>query len=503
MNSILKSPKTKITLILVMAFSIRIVGILSRPIWYDEAFSVLFSGKGLSAMMYGTLSQTTTGSAEEHPLGYYTMLWAWMKIFGQSIPAARLFSIILSLASLILIYQIGCNLFNEKTAITAALLFSVLPFQVHFAQEIRMYSLLTFWLLLATYSFLSGRYGNWKWWLVFAISSALAQYTHNLAAIYLIPLAVTPLIQKDWKTFKAVVIASIFSILLYLPWLIHLPAQFSKVQSSYWVERPGVEKIFTLILFYLPHLPLPNNQLLPGLLIATSTIALAAFQTIIARKNGLDTANKTLWLAYLAFMPPIFLWSISQLVPVYVERALLPSHAIFCIWLAVAFTQTRPPRAIQALIFIFIATSSVMGLYQHITYKGFPYGPYKMLNESIQNRVENGDVIIHSNKLSYLPSFYFDQNIQQGFIIDPPGSNIDTLAPATREILKLNEIEDLEKGTSNASRVWFIIFQQSIVEFKRENKTLPDLEYLNNNFTLKSIESWDDIKLYLYIRNKP
>ena len=499
MNSILKSPKTKVALILVMAFGIRIVGILSRPIWYDEAFSILFSEKGLSAMLYGTLSQTATGSADIHPLGYYTILWVWMKIFGQSIPAARMFSIVVSLASLVLVYQIALTLFNETAAITAALLLSVLPFQVHFAQEIRMYSLLSFWLLLATLSFLRGRNGNWKWWIVLAISSAMAQYTHNLAAIYLIPLAITPLIQKDWKAFKAVAVASIFSVLFYLPWLIHLPAQYSKVQSSYWVERPGIEKIFTLMLFYLPHLPLPNNLLLPGLLISTQTNALAVFQMILARKNTTSSANKILWLAYLSFMPPLLLWLISQLVPVYLERALLPSHAIFCIWLAVAFTQTRPPRAIQILVSIFIITSSMMGLYQHITYKGFPYGSYKTLNESIQSRIKPGDVVIHSSKLSYLPSFYFNQNIQQAFIIDPPNSNVDSLAPATREILKLNEIENFEKGTANASRVWFIIYQQSMDEFKQANKTYPHLEYLNKNFKLKSIETWDDIRLYLYV----
>jgi 4-amino-4-deoxy-L-arabinose transferase-like glycosyltransferase len=503
MNSILHSKKTKFALIMVIAFGIRMVGIASRPIWYDEAFSILFSEKGLSAMLYGTLSQTATGSADIHPLGYYTILWVWINIFGRSVLTARLFSIFISLLSLGLVYQIAKILFDEKTAMTAALLFSILPFQVHYAQEIRMYSLLSFWLLLATYSFLRGRYGNWKWWIVFAVSSALAQYTHNLAAIYLIPLAVTPIFQKDWQTLKAVVAASIFSILLYLPWLIHLPAQFEKVQSSYWVERPGLEKIFTLILFYLPHLPLPNNLLLPELLIATLTIALAVFQMIITRKNGLGSTNKIIWTAYLAFIPPLLLWLVSQYIPVYIERALLPANALFCVWLASAFTQAKPPRAIQAIIFIFILFSSITGIYQHIAYKGFPYGPYAELNKSIQSRMEIGDVIIHSNKLSYLPALYYDRTLPQGFIIDPPNSNVDTLAPATREILKLTEFENIEKGTTSASRVWFIIYQQSIDEFKRENKTHPDMEYLNNNFALKSIESWDDIKLYLYIRNKP
>ena len=464
MPRFLENPKNKLILILFLALVIRLMGILSRPIWYDEAFSILFSEKGLSAMLYGTLSQTTTGSADIHPLGYYTLLWAWMKVFGQSVLAVRLFSVFISLASLFLIYQISCNLFNEKTAGMAAVLFSILPFQVHFAQEIRMYSLLSFWLLLATFSFLRGRNGNWKWWILFAVASALAQYTHNLAAVYLIPLAITPLIQKDWKTFKSVGIASIVSILLYLPWLIQLPAQFAKVQSSYWVERPGIEKLFTLILFYLPHLPLPPTLLLPGLLIASLTIALAGFQTLVARKKQPKPANKTLWLA-------------------------------------AAFTQTKPPRAIQILVSIFIFASSVTGIYQHITYKGFPYGQYSALNISIQNRIKQGDVIIHSSKLSYLPSFYFDQEIQQGFIIDPPNSSVDSLAPATREILNVNEVENIEKGTIHASRIWFVIYQQSIDELKSQGyQTHPQLEYLDQHFKLESVETWDDLKIYLYKR---
>jgi len=36
----------KIAAVLVLAFSVRVLGIASRPIWYDEAFAILFSEKG-------------------------------------------------------------------------------------------------------------------------------------------------------------------------------------------------------------------------------------------------------------------------------------------------------------------------------------------------------------------------------------------------------------------------------------------------------------------------
>lgn len=499
MPEYLKSAKAKLILILVFAFIIRLSGIATRPIWYDEAFSILFSEKGLNAMIYGTLSQTGAGSADIHPLGYYTLLWAWMKIFGQSLVTVRLFSVFANLASLVLIFQIARLLFNDKTALVAAVIFSVLPFQIHFAQEIRMYSMLSLWLLLSTYAFLRGRSGNWKWWMVFVISSALAQYTHSLAAIYLMGLAASPLIQKDWKTLKAVVFSSTFSILLYLPWLLYLPSQFSKVQAAYWVERPGIEKLFTLLLFYLPNLPLPNNLLLPGLMVSTSIISIAAFQTILAKKRASSSLDQGLWMAYLAFTPPLLLWLISQFVPIYIERALLPSQAIFCIWLAWAFTETELPKPVQTVAFGLVFIAALTGWIQHVNYAGFPYGPFLTINRRIDSQFQQGDVIVHSNKLSYLPALYFEHQAPQEYMADPSGGSTDTLAAATQEVLEIQAYSDMETATNNKSKVWFVIYQTSIDEFTAQGyKTHPQLEYLDNNFSLLSVEIFDDVRLYVY-----
>ena len=498
-SSFLQNQKTKLVLILILAFVIRLAGIASRPIWYDEAFSILISEQGPSAILSGTLAiDADSSAAEEHPPAYYFMLWGWTQVFGNSLIAVRMLSIVASLGIVLYTYQIAHHLFNPPTALTAAFLSAILPFQIHYGQEIRMYVFLTFWLCLATYAFLK------RQWILFSITATLAQYTHNLAAFYLIPLAFTPILQKDWKTLRSLTLAGFAAIIMYSPWLIQLPAQLSKVTSSFWIEKPGFEKLFTLFLLYLPHLPLPNNLLLPALLFATLTMALAAFQTYRVQKEDPQKAKSGRWLVYLSFTPPLLLWLASQISPMYVERALLPSHPIFCIWLAWAFTQTKLPRPIQLLAFALIFASAGIGFYQHVTYKGFPYGPYATLDQSIQNRLEQGDVIIHSSKLSYLPSFYFDRESPQSYIIDPPGSSTDTLSPATRKILHLTDQENIETASTDATRVWFIIFQQSVDEFTSQGyKTHPHLEYLDTNFILTSTEIFDDVRLYIYTRRAP
>ncbi|MCJ7585949.1 MAG: hypothetical protein MUO30_14430, partial [Anaerolineales bacterium] len=94
-----------------------------------------------------------------------------------------------------------------------------------------------------------------------------------------------------------------------------------------------------------------------------------------------DRNPNALWLFYLSFSPPILLFIVSQWVPVYIERALLPSGVIFCIWLAWALFGTSLPVPIRNGLLVLLAISVTMGLYQHITYLGFPYAPYKALNE--------------------------------------------------------------------------------------------------------------------------
>jgi mannosyltransferase len=489
------SSKSKLILVLALALLLRLVGVVTRPIWYDEAFSILLSQQGPSAILSGTLAADADSSAaEEHPPAYYFALWGWIQLFGNSLVSVRLLSIAFSLGIVFLLYLIVSHLFDEQTALAASFLAAILPFQIHYGVEIRMYVLLAFWLTLATFAFLK------RQWVLFSIAAALAQYTHNLAAFYLIPLAFTPIFQKDWKALRSLTLAGLAAIVLYSPWLIQLPAQVSKVTSSFWIEKPGIEKLFTLFLMYLPHLPLPNSLLMAGLLLATLIIALAAFQTYRARKEKAEQAKNGLWLAYLAFVPPLLLWLVSQISPLYVERALLPSHAIFCVWLAWAFTQTKLPRPIQGFALVLILASAGMGIYQHITYKGFPYVSPAM-TQSIESKLKEGDIVIHSNKLSYLPSLYYDGTLPQGFIADPANSSVDTLSPTTQKVLHLQSFESIEDGTANAPRVWFIVYQQSLDEYTQAGQTHPQIEYLDQHFELESIEEWDNLRIYLYHRS--
>jgi mannosyltransferase len=501
MKSLIKEAKIRVILILLIALFVRLLGIVSRPIWYDEAFSILFSEKGLGQMLYGTLAPTGFGSADIHPLGYYTLLWAWMKLFGESLIATRMLSILAGLATIYLAYKVSSALFDSKTAETAMLITALAPFQIHYSQEIRMYASLALWLLLATYSYLRGsKSGNWRWWIVFGIASALAQYTHNLAAFFLIPLALMPLIKRDWKTSRSVVLAGGLAILLYLPWLIQLPAQFAKVNQAYWVTKPGIATIFNFLLVITTSIPLPDAWLAPALAIAILIIIIGLIQTSRAPEQN-QKANG-LWVLYLAFAPPILLFLFSLWKPVYIERALLPSGVFFCIWFGWVIHNTNIPLAGRGLLSAMIIVMFGMGIYQHINYRGFPYAPFKEMTASLREQQKPGDLILHSNKLSLLPAMYFDRSLPQSFIGDLIGSPNDTLALATQQVLKVEAETDIQSAAGNAKHVWYIIYKRSLDEYTQAGKaTYPDLEYLNTNYAQTSQETWGDLQVLLYTKN--
>lgn len=498
------SEQTACLSVFLLALVVRCLGIASRPIWYDEAFAILFSAKGPAAMLRGTLTPDLSGAAADiHPLAYYTVLWGWMKVFGESLVSVRMLSILFGLGILVLAYLLLRSMFAKpRLALLGALGLALSPFQVHYSQEIRMYSLLALALTGATLALWQGLHSSqWRWWLLFSFCAALAEYTQNLAAFYLVPLALTPVFLRRWDKVKATVLAGVGALVLYLPWLLQLPAQFAKIEKSYWVERPTLRNVFTTLLSYVTNLPIDERWISLALAVTLVVIALAAYQTWLALRGQRPGAKRGLWLAYLAFAPALLMFIVSQWRPVYVERALLPSGVIFWLWLAWALLEAGMPRFLRFINFGLLAAGILLGLIMHLSYSGFPYGPYAALDAALESRLQSGDVILHSNKLTVLPALYFAPELEQRFIADLPGADTDTLAPATQQILGIKANPSLETASSGADRIWFIIFQKSIDEALAAGlPNHPHLIWLETHFQRQTVEDWGPILLYVYSR---
>ena len=182
-----------------------------------------------------------------------------------------------------------------------------------------MYSFMAMWLLLATYALHRGtKHGGLRCWILFSASAALAQYTHNLSVFYLLPLAATPDFPKELENSVEGCTGRIGCSDFIPALVVANPIATYKSSNATGLNTQTEPKDYTLLLVYVTNLPLPNNSLLfASLFIALTVISIAIMQTF---RRANRNAN-ALWLMYLAFMPPILLFVVSQWVPVYIERA--------------------------------------------------------------------------------------------------------------------------------------------------------------------------------------
>ncbi len=489
-------------LVIGLAALARLVGLGHRPLWYDEAFSVLIAQKGPQAMLRGTLTLTGSSAADVHPVLYYVLLWRWMETFGESVIGVRLLSALFGLVTVALVWILARDLLGPQVGTIAALLIAVSPFQVHYSQEVRMYSMLAAFLLGATLALWRGTWkGGWPWWVCLSVCTALAMYTHLLAVAFLVPLYLTPLLWKKLRALRNAAFAGLGSILLFLPWLMQVPSQVTKVASGYWVPRPGVQDLVSTLLVFVNELPVPAAVLPVSLFIAILLLVLAVFQTARVRNGGSAQARWGFWFGYLATAPVLLAFLLSQWLSVFVQRAFIASGIFFVVWVCWALSRTSVPRLVRTLglgIFLFVQLS---GLYYHYAYGGFPYAPFPILVSTLKSVMCPGDVVLHSNKLTMLPSVYYGPDLPQSYLRDVPGSPSDTLAPETQRVLGLLASDNPGEAVGDARRVDFIVFQQELDEYEAQSGSAdPNLTWLSARFTLRAKIQLGDLRLYEFSR---
>lgn len=156
-----------IFLIFLLGFIIRLIN-LNQSLWLDEAITAI------ALKNFGPLEIVTKFSPGDfHPPLYYLFLKFWTNFFGFSEIALRAPSIIFSLGTGIFVYLIAKKLATKKIALIATLLWMLNPLSVYYAQETRMYSLVTMAVAGSVWFFLEKK---WQWFVVFFAIAVWSDY---------------------------------------------------------------------------------------------------------------------------------------------------------------------------------------------------------------------------------------------------------------------------------------------------------------------------------------
>lgn len=203
----------------------------SGAVWYDEAYSM--------AMIRLSFSDICSVTAQDvHPPLYYFMLKCFTAPFGYSLLAAKVFSVLPLLLTMILGYVKLSDIVNKKAGLIFAMMFSLLPIMTMFSVEIRMYGWASFFVTgCGLFAYTAQRDGKFSHFAVSAVFAAAAAYTHYFALvsagiIYAILLAAC--IKKH--RLKPFFISAAGAVLAYLPWLASFVSQLAdKVENEYWI----------------------------------------------------------------------------------------------------------------------------------------------------------------------------------------------------------------------------------------------------------------------------
>jgi hypothetical protein len=284
-----------------------------------------------------------------------------------------------------------------------------------------------------------------------------------------------------------------------------MPSQFSKIQQAYWVEQPGVVKfIQTMLIFHFAYdnQSLPRWLLPPALFFSLLVLAVVAFELVrrrVASRPQLSTPTPYSLLLSLTLTPILLTFLISQIRPVYIVRALLPSALMYYLLVVGALVVGFAPKPVKWGLLLPSAVIVAVSLVHHYSYVQFPRPPFDEAVAYLRENYQLGDAIVHDNKLTFFPCHYYDRELPQAFMADPPGAGSDTLALPTQEALGLLASQTMEEATMGSPRVWFVIFQRAFTEYEGLGHPQPPRKaWLEERYRPVEMVAFSDLNIYLY-----
>jgi len=205
--SSLKPPATSLWIILVLilvAFAIRTHDLDARSLWIDEGTTFYRANQDVSFILTNHIIIDGVVTTDTQPPLYFILLHWALQGAGATPFVARLFSALVSLPSIALLYLIGRRLGGQAAGLCAALTAALAPVYLWYGQEARPYTLLISLSLLSVYALLRlVAIADSRWQMAdssyqpsaishrpIAISHQPPATSHQLSAISYLPLAI-------------------------------------------------------------------------------------------------------------------------------------------------------------------------------------------------------------------------------------------------------------------------------------------------------------------------
>lgn len=314
-NMLNLSDRTLIVLLVLLQLAVCLPFISSFPIALDEPFSIFWAQQDVGEMV------TALNQGNNSPL-HFLLLNFWERIFGISPLAVRSLSLLLSMATIPLLFALARKVLARDFAALVVGVFIFSRFNHFHAMEARMYSLLvlesTACLLLLYELIFENKIRPFL--LVLTFTTLL--YTHYLGIIVIGSGALVSVIfwkHIDRKIWGKLVLSFLFSAVLFYPGLVVLITRFQEGAASSWVPEAQYSELYGNIIRFF------NNTIsflvISGILLVS--LMLKTGMKLRTLFTGLLGARQTFFL--LCFLVPYLgMFIYSRLIsPIFLDRYLL------------------------------------------------------------------------------------------------------------------------------------------------------------------------------------
>jgi len=421
-------------LLLVIGSVLRLFAIGEAHVWYDEIMT-----RWASTLPFDRMVAVTAGDV--HPAGYYTLVWSVAHLFGSNAPwLLRLPSALLSIAALPVLALIGLRLgLSDSAVLGGVAIMALVPFQLYYAQEIRMYALLQLLVLLAVLAVLDRR-----WWLL-TLASAAMLWTHNYGFVYCAliygwayVLEMRLPILSDRKVpvcnIMGLFVSGVVALFLYLPWMPTLLFQVGNMDQ--WWQQPttvgGWLEPFHQLLWGNPLGMLqPISQV-----VVFAMLALAIWKIVRLRQGA------AIQLLVLGVAPMVFSVATELFThPTYLYRTFIGSSGPLYLLIGWALTEGVELR-LRRWATVMLAPLMVLGVVLYYPVFMVSKGATDTFLVEIDNRLQPGDVIYHMNPGS-LVSFQDEHPTEPEFwrYVHPAmEGDVGTLSSSTLDAFGIQQV---------------------------------------------------------------
>ena len=203
--------------LILVTFGMRIARLDGQSLWRDEGLTVVRARQPLKMIFANRNLVQGVSSPDLHPPLYFLMLHGWRLLAGESEFALRFPSLMAIVLAIAMFSAVGRRIWGRETGVWAAVLATLSPFYLWYAQEARMYAwvvleslvlLYTLWPLLhrkqpfdrtsASSDFgelsravkpLRTLRAGWADYIKFGLAAAVLAYTHYIG-VFLVGFAV-------------------------------------------------------------------------------------------------------------------------------------------------------------------------------------------------------------------------------------------------------------------------------------------------------------------------